>query len=162
MLAIELAQAGDLSPPKIRWRHRSSGPCAPSGVIYHERLYVVTSDGVVSCLALDDGRTLWRQQLAGPVSASLVAGAGHVYVTAESGEVCVLRASDTYELVATSAMHELCLATPAIADSEIFLRTESHLFCISDKATSGADAPQPEIAADLSPDTLSPSDLPAE
>ena len=163
MLAIEMDALHSSTDPEIRWQHRSSGPCAPTGVIYHERLYVVTSDGVVSCLALDDGRTLWRQQLGSPVSASLVAGAGHVYVTAESGEVCVLRASDTYELVATSAMHELCLASPAIADDEIFIRTESRLFCISDKATSGAVAAEPEIAADLSPDTVvSPSDLPVE
>jgi outer membrane protein assembly factor BamB len=162
MQAIDLTQAGD-SSPEIRWQHRSNGPCAPTGVIYHDRLYAVTSDGVVSCLALDDGRTLWREQLGSPMSASLVAGAGHIYAATESGEVYVFKAGDSSQLAATNSMHELCLATPAIAEGEIFIRTESRLYCISEKSAAGIVDEDPAFAADFSADNVvSPSDMAVE
>jgi outer membrane protein assembly factor BamB len=163
MLAIELASVGELSTPPIRWQHHSSGPSAPTGLIYGNRLFAVTSDGLLSCLALDDGRTLWREELGGPVNASLVAGAGHVYATTESGDVYVVRASDNFELIGTNAMHELCLATPAIADSQIFIRTESRLFCISEELSRDDSAEEPDVATTQITDAVvSPSDLPIE
>jgi outer membrane protein assembly factor BamB len=160
--AIEIGNRSAASQPDIRWQHRSCGPCAPTGVIYRERLYSVTSDGILSCLAIDDGRTLWHEQLGSPMSASLVAGAGHIYAATESGEVYVFKAGDKAELAATNSLHELCLATPAIADNEIFLRTESRLYCIAQSPASKL-AGDPAVAAELSTDTVvSPSDLPIE
>ena len=41
--------------------------------------------------------------------------------------VYVIAAGDKFELLATNDMEERTLATPAIADGEIFLRTESQL-----------------------------------
>jgi outer membrane protein assembly factor BamB len=134
----------------------------PTGVIYRDRVYAATGDGVLSCLALDDGRTLWREQLGSPISASLVAGAGHIYAVTESGEIFVFAAGDTPQLTATNSLHELCLATPAIAGDEIFIRTESRLYCISEKSPGIAAEEDPAIASDMSDAAVSPSDVPVE
>ena len=42
----------------------------------------------------------------------------------------VFAAKDTFELLATNDMQERTLATPAIAGGQLFLRTETQLYCI--------------------------------
>lgn len=42
----------------------------------------------------------------------------------------VVRAADTFELVARNELGEKCYASPAISGGQIFLRSHSNLFCI--------------------------------
>ena len=44
----------------------------------------------------------------------------------------MVKAGPDYELLATNPMGEVCLATPAIADGMIFVRTAKHLFGIGE------------------------------
>ena len=47
-----------------------------------------------------------------------------------AGTVFVFRAGDKFESLARIALDQRVLATPAIAGGEMFLRTESRLYCI--------------------------------
>ena len=78
-----------------------------------------------------DGQVV-NQFLAG-FTASAVAGDGRVYFTSERGEIYVVRAGPEFEVLATNKMDEVCMATPAISDGEIFLRTHENLYCVSEK-----------------------------
>ena len=66
----------------------------------------------------------------GAYSASPVAADGRLYVTSEDGEIFVVKAGPEYELLATSSMDEVCLATPAISEGQILIRTTGHLFAL--------------------------------
>jgi outer membrane protein assembly factor BamB len=65
-------------------------------------------------------------------SASPVAGAGHVYFVSENGDTIVVKAGKAPEIVARNAIGERALASPAIANGRIFIRTDDHVFCIGD------------------------------
>ncbi|HJQ78355.1 MAG TPA: hypothetical protein VJ828_00290, partial [Lacipirellulaceae bacterium] len=65
-------------------------------------------------------------------TASAVAGDGKLYFTGEDGNIYVVKAGPTFELVATNAMNEVCMATPAISDGRVIVRTESHVYAIGD------------------------------
>ena len=63
-------------------------------------------------------------------TASAVAGDGKLYFTSEGGDVYVVRAGEKFELLATNAMNEVCMATPAISDGSLFVRTQNHVYAI--------------------------------
>ena len=80
------------------------------------------------------GQAIWKQRLRGPFTASLVAADGRIYATNERGTVYVFAAADSFELLAENEMKARCLATPAIAGGELFVRTETNLYCIPNDA----------------------------
>ena len=130
IFAVRPGGEGDVGLSHVAWRLTSGGPDVASGVIDAGRLYVVSGRGVATCYRVSDGYELWRTRLAGDFSASLIAGAGHIYATSEQGDVYVLTTGDEFAQVAKNSLHERCLATPAIAGHEIYLRTEHRLYCI--------------------------------
>jgi hypothetical protein len=63
-----------------------------------------------------------------------VAADGKVYVVNEDGLVAVVKVTaDSPEVLAVNNLNETILATPAIADRAIFLRSDAHLWCFSEK-----------------------------
>lgn len=78
----------------------------------------------------------------GDYSSPVMAGDRIYYVT-RSGLTWVIRASDTFEQLAANAVtddDENFGATPAIADGELFLRSDEHLYCVAQETDSPAPA----------------------
>jgi outer membrane protein assembly factor BamB len=123
----------------IVWSLERGGSYIPTPIVYDRVLYVGRDNGVLTAYRAKTGEQLYQQRLGGGTggfSASLVAADGKVYVTGEDGEVYVLKAGETYGLLATNSLGEVAMATPAIADGTIFFRTRSRLVAIRDKAVS--------------------------
>ena len=55
-----------------------------------------------------------------------------IYFTSEEGEIYVVKAGPEFELLATNSMNDVCMATPAIADGILFIRTQHHLYAIAE------------------------------
>ena len=128
---VALRPAKDGTEPEVVWRSnklRAGGYASP--VYYQDRVYTFNSVGVV-CGDAADGKLLWDQRIAGPMSASPVAGDGKLYLVNEKGTTVVLEAGDQPRILARNQLDdETILATPAIADGAIFLRSDAHLYCI--------------------------------
>ena len=80
------------------------------------------------------GNVLWTERLEGGESwGSIVLGAGRLYVTSQRGVTTVFRPNpEKFEQLAMNDLGEPSNATPAISDGQIFLRTDSHLYCIAE------------------------------
>ena len=136
------------------WRQAAGGPYVPTGVALDGLLYIMTDGGVLTCYRVADGERLYRKRLHGTFSSSLLAGAGKVYIASEQGDVYVIQAGEEYALLSTNRMRGRCLATPAIAYDQLFLRTETELFCID-----GVDPDtDPELRVPPNSSLPSPSD----
>ena len=61
-----------------------------------------------------------------------MAADGRLYFASETGEVHVLRAGDKYELITTNAMDEVVMATPAVSDGLLVIRTLHHVVGIAE------------------------------
>jgi outer membrane protein assembly factor BamB len=95
-------------------------------------LYLVKDGGIATTLDPKTGAVLKQARLEGAASrywASPVAAGGHVYMSSENGKISVLKAAGEWQVVATNDIGEDIMATPAIADGRIYLRTNSSLFC---------------------------------
>ena len=76
------------------------------------------------------GNGVWQGRVGGVFSASPVAGDGKVYLQSESGETIVLRAGRDAEIISRNTVGERTLASMAISNSRIFLRSDESLFCV--------------------------------
>ena len=63
-----------------------------------------------------------------------MAGDGKIYAIGENGFVVVLAQGPKVNVLAKNDMGEPCLATPAIADGRLYIRTREKLYCISEEA----------------------------
>jgi outer membrane protein assembly factor BamB len=59
---------------------------------------------------------------------SPVAADNKIYIASEEGVVVVLDAGEQLKVLATNKLDGAILATPALADGNIYVRTENHLY----------------------------------
>ena len=138
MMAIRLGKQGDISgSDAIVWSHTRGVPYTASPVLNDNKLYVVTDNGMVSAFNATTGEPYYSQTRlpkAYNIKASPVGANGKLYLATEDGDVVILKMGEKYEVIATNHLtDQIFIATPVIADGEIFLRGQSTLFCISEK-----------------------------
>ena len=99
----------------------------------------------------------------GAFTASPLAADGRIYLASEDGDVFVIRAGPEYELLATNPMGEVCLATPAISEGQIIIRTTRQLVAAAEGAaparTAARTAATPFPAALAAGETLALDDF---
>src|SRR5207245_11734433 len=95
-----------------------------------DELYMVSDNGVATCVNARTGQEHWQQRLAGSYSASPVYADGKVYFLSEQGAGVVIKAGRQFQKLATNAMQERTLASYAAADGALFIRTARNLYCI--------------------------------
>ncbi len=149
IIAIRPGGRDDATHTHVAWRKAWGGPYVPTGVIENGLLYLVSDGGIFRCLDLENGETCWEKRLDGSYSASLVAGDGKLYATSEQGDIHVLATGDRCQLLAVNHLRQKCLATPAIAQGELFVRTEQQLYCFAQAPAPASESPH--IAHDLAP-----------
>jgi outer membrane protein assembly factor BamB len=122
--------AGDATETHVKWTVTKGAPLTPSMLAIKNELYMISDNGVASCLDAQTSKVHWTKRLAGDFSASPVFAEGRIYFQNESGTTYVVKAGTEYELLATNDIGERTLASLAPADNSIFLRSESHLWRI--------------------------------
>jgi outer membrane protein assembly factor BamB len=58
---------------------------------------------------------------------------GKLYAVNEEGLTSVVKLGEKPEVLATNELNDTILATPAIADGAIYLRSDRYLYCIGPK-----------------------------
>ena len=98
---------------------------------------MLANNGVFDAYDLTSGDEIYRQRLpkvGNGFSASPVAADGKIYLSNEDGDMLVVDARGaTFEHVATNAMGELLMATPALSEGVMYVRGASSLFAIGAK-----------------------------
>jgi len=108
-----------------------------SPLAYGNQLFMVKKGGITACFDNRDGKTIWMKKRInnfGNYYASPVAGDGKIYVMGENGFLSVLEHGPTLKRLSKNDMGDSCVATPAIADGRIFVRTLNTLYCFSREA----------------------------
>jgi outer membrane protein assembly factor BamB len=121
----------DATASNVLWTHERGAPLTPSMIVAGEELYMVADNGVATCLDARTRQTHWTKRLGGDFSASPIWAEGRVYFLSEEGTTHVVKADKSYELLATNELGERSLASPAVDDGALYIRTESHLWRIS-------------------------------
>ena len=102
-------------------------------MIYDDILYILRNHGVFAAYELATGREIYRKRLPHPgsgFSASPVAADGRIYLSNEDGNVIVVAAGREFRHIATNSMGELLMATPALSEGVMYVRSASSLVAI--------------------------------
>lgn len=131
LYAVKPAGAkGDVTDTHLVWKHEKGAPNTPSPLVVGDELYFVSDSGIASCLDARTGKLHWSERLGGGFSASPILAEGRLYFQNEEGVGYVLKAGKTFELLAKNDLAERTLASPAVTDDTLFLRSKSHLWRI--------------------------------
>jgi outer membrane protein assembly factor BamB len=122
--------SGDATETNVVWKHDKGAPLTPSVLVVGNELYFVSDKGVATCLDARTGRLYWTKRLGGDYSASPVFADGRIYFQSEEGVTTIVKAGKSFESMAVNDLGERTLASAAIADGAIFLRSESNLWRI--------------------------------
>lgn len=135
--AIRPGSSGDISLAKgqessqaIAWSNMNEGTYIPTPLLYDGYLFTLNINGIVSAYNPETGQRAFRGRVGvgGAFSASPVGADGRLYIASEDGEVYVVSASQGLAQVAKNDMKEVVMATPAISDGLIVLRTVGHIY----------------------------------
>jgi len=135
LLAIRPEGEGDLTDTQIAWRVTKGAPLTPSVVVVGDELYAVADIGLASCFDARTGKLHWQERLEGNYSASPLAADGKVYFQNEQGTATVVRASREFTRLAVNRLDERTLASYAVAEGALFIRTATQLYRIQGPVT---------------------------
>ena len=130
LVAIRPGAEVESTMPEERYKIEDGAPYVPTSAAVGGLLFTFHDRGYVSCLRSETGEQLWREKPAKKFFGSPVWADGKLYCITPDGDVLVIKAAETYELMATNPLGEKSHATPAIADGKMYLRTYSHLISI--------------------------------
>jgi outer membrane protein assembly factor BamB len=117
----------------VAWSRTGRGSYMPTPLVYNGILYVLANNGVLDAYRLQTGEELYRQRLplvGSGFSASPVAADGKIYLSNEDGEMLVIKAGAAFEHLATNTMGDLLMATPALSEGVMYVRSARSLFAI--------------------------------
>jgi len=133
ILAIRPDGHGNVTNTHITWRTNRGAAYVPSPIVEGKYLLVVSDNGVASCFMANEGKRLWMERLGGGHSASIISAEGRVYCVSDKGVTTVLRLGPKFDVISRNDIGEPVSSSPAVSQSQIFLRGDKHLFCIGAK-----------------------------
>ena len=131
LYAIKPAGAkGDVTDTNVVWTQRKGAPNTPSPLVVGDEVYFISDVGTATCADALTGNIYWEHKFSGGYSSSPVYAEGKVYFQNESGMGFVVKAAKTFEQLAQNDLDEKSLASYAVVDGSLFIRTEQHLWKI--------------------------------
>ncbi len=119
---------GDVTDTNIAWTAKQSIGSKPSSLLIDDLLYVIHDQGTASCLEAETGKKVWKKRIGGNFSASPVYVDGKIYFMNEEGETTVIQTGREFAVIAKNQLDDGCMASPAVVDNSLLIRTKSHLY----------------------------------
>ncbi len=128
LLAVRPDGQGDVTDSHVAWSLKRAVPLTPSPLLVGEELYLVSDNGIASCLDAKTGKTHWQQRLGGNHSASPIFAEGRIYFLNEEGESVVIEPGKEFKKLASNQLDGQTLASMAVSGKAIFIRSSDHLY----------------------------------
>ena len=139
--AIKPGAAGDISLQDnaksnefIAWYQPTASSYNPSPIVYGDYYYTLYDRGFLTCHDARTGKEIYGKQRFAPgasFTSSPWAYNGKLFFLSEDGDTYVVDAGPKFKLQQTNRLDELCLASPAISQGNLLIRTASKLYCLT-------------------------------
>ena len=130
---LTVLRPGTGAEPEQIWNDNRLSPGTASPLVVDGKVYVVNRAGVLQAADVTTGSLLWRLRLKGPFSSTPVAAGTKLVFFNEKGTAQIVDASgEEGEIIGEGDLGETILATPAVSGSDLFVRSDKHLWKISE------------------------------
>jgi outer membrane protein assembly factor BamB len=118
----------------IVWFHPTLGPYNPSTLVYAGCYYTLLDRGFLTCNDPKTGKEIYPRQRVTTDATSFTASPwaynGKVFLLSEDGDTYVVQAGPEFKVLGKNSLTEMTLATPAVANGSVIIRTASKLYRI--------------------------------
>ena len=132
LFAVRQDGQGDVTDTHIAWKTEAMVAKTASPILVDGLFYMVSDDGMVTCLEAATGARVWRERLGGQYAASPVLADGRLYFFNQQGKTTILKPGRAFEPVSTNRLDAGFMASPAVSDRAFILRTKTHLYRVED------------------------------
>jgi outer membrane protein assembly factor BamB len=119
---------GDVTDTHVAWKFESNVPKTASPLLVDGLLYMVSDEGMLTCVEAQNGKEVWHQRLGGNYAASPIYASGRMYFFNQQGKTTVLKPGRSFDPIATNSLPAGFMASPAVDGKSLFLRTKTHLY----------------------------------
>jgi outer membrane protein assembly factor BamB len=138
LFAMRPGGNGVVTDSHLVWKAKRAVPNKPSVLLVGELLYMISDNGIASCLESATGKTVWQERIGGEFSASPAFADGKIWLFDEAGKTTVIAPKREFQLLSQNQLDQGFLASPAIAGKAFYLRTRTHLYRIERLASTAA------------------------
>jgi len=128
LLAVRINGQGDVTDTHVAWKTGSMVAKTASPLLVDGLLYMISDEGMLTCLEAATGNQVWRQRIGGNYAASPIYADGRLYWFSQQGKTTVLKPGRSFESIATNSLASGFMASPAVSGKALFLRTKTHLY----------------------------------
>jgi len=126
---------GDMTKTHIAWKSERGGPNICSPVSNGKVVFMLFSEGLISCYNVTDGTRLWEKDLRENLQASPSIVGDKLYLLDEEGVMYIIEIGPEYKELAKcelapEGLGEKCNASPAFVDGRIYIRGLENLYYI--------------------------------
>jgi outer membrane protein assembly factor BamB len=130
LLAVKPGGTGDVTGTHIAWRVTKAAAKKPSLLLVDDVLYMNNDGGIVTAIDAKTGQQVWSERIGGNYSASPIFANGHAYFFSEEGKTTVIVPEREYKKIAENKLESGFMASPAVTDNALILRTKTDLYRI--------------------------------
>ncbi|MBM3787756.1 MAG: pyrrolo-quinoline quinone, partial [Acidobacteria bacterium] len=128
LFAVRPDGKGNVTKTHVAWSHPRAVPLTPSPVVAGNELYMVSDNGIGTCLDARSGKQNWQQRIGGNHSASPLAADGRIYFLSEEGESAVIAPGAAYKELARNSIGERTLASISVFGKALYVRGDRNLY----------------------------------
>jgi len=133
---MRLLRAGERRPRNdikghVAWKLPNSIGFMASPLLVGRELYLLSDESFLTCVDAVSGEVLGKVRAGGNYAASPVFAEGRIYCFSRKGKTTVFRANREMTVLAENQLDGTVFASPAFANSAIYLRTDTHLYCLT-------------------------------
>jgi outer membrane protein assembly factor BamB len=135
VMSVRTGGRQDATPSQILWQETKGVPEVPSPLVWHDRLYLIRSGGLLVCRDLETGKLIYEERINSPGGyfASPLLVDGRIYLASDRGSVTVVKAGDAFEVLSHNELGEPIIASPAISDDVLYIRSAGQLWAFGQK-----------------------------
>lgn len=129
LVAVRIPKSGD--DPEEVYRIERGAPYVPTPAVKGGNLYMVSDNGIASCVDARTGESRWMRRIGGNFGASPIIVGEKLLLIDLDGKATLLRASESYAKLGEVDLGGYVGATPAYADGRLVLRVDQELRCLA-------------------------------
>jgi outer membrane protein assembly factor BamB len=116
----------------IAWGNTQISSYQPSPIIVGDYYYTLLDRGFLTCHDARTGKEIYPRQRISSDSSGFTASPwsynGRIFALSEDGDTFVIQAGPEFKILGRNALDEMSMATPAIANGSLILRTANTLY----------------------------------
>jgi outer membrane protein assembly factor BamB len=133
LVAIRPDGQGDVTKTHIAWKIDDGTPDISCPLSNGEFIFLMTTEGLLTCYKTADGEKLWEHDLQEDFLASPSLVGDRLYLLNEKGVMHIAEIGTEYKELGKCELGEDCFASPAFMDGRIYIRGKDNLYCIGNR-----------------------------